>query len=385
MALTRSRLRQSVVGIGRANIRETEPSVGAAMLDLGYLEFIDLLIESDMEDFQDATGYTVNRLTRTRKVSGVITLSQVGADEIDLIRNAAEKVYALNFYGLVATGMFHFWAFDVVRLDPKATISYKPEKRTLQLPFTALRQNDLSYSVPEEYFYESAGVMTLGNIGLFVDPARLLNVSTLKILDMSGFARHGTVNAAGVWTAGTPAYFLRFDGTDDCVTFGDVLDEDSTGDYMIEAWVRVHEADGGAVPFVVKKAAVDGNDAGFALYRNSSNQLVFSHGDGDSVVTIASVATVLHNTWKHVAVVVDRNGNASLYVNGALSGTPGSVASQTTGANAVDLYLARVGTTYGEVDMGAVRIHRWGAGELPSTIATIVASHYAAEAASYGL
>jgi len=120
------------------------------------------------------------------------------------------------------------------------------------------------------------------------------------------------------------------------------------------------------------------------LHKATDDTMIFTIGDGDSNVDVASAATVL-TAWKHVAAVVDRNGNAQMYINGVASGSAESVAGQTTGTNSDNLYLGRDGTAFGQVDIGDVRVYRWAAAGLPSTIAAEMLAHYNAEHERYGL
>ena len=105
--------------------------------------------------------------------------------------------------------------------------------------------------------------------------------------------------------------------------------------------------------------------------------------DGDSAV-LASAGSLADTTWGHCAAAIDRNGNVTVYRNGA-AGTPVSIASQTTGANAVNLQLAVTGSTYSNLRIGSVRVYNFGAGGLPSNIATVVSNHYNAERDYYGV
>jgi hypothetical protein len=166
---------------------------------------------------------------------------------------------------------------------------------------------------------------------------------------------------------------------------GDVLDDDASAEFAIDMWVRIHGADGTQQEIMSKKSLVSDHSAGFAFYRSTGNKLVFVHSDGDSTVTLTSAADVLHDVWTHIAVTIDRNGNGQLYVNGAANGSAASVASQITGTNALNYYIGRDGTNFGELDCGMVRHHVYGAGLLPSTIATILSNHYTGEKAKFGL
>jgi hypothetical protein len=202
---------------------------------------------------------------------------------------------------------------------------------------------------------------------------------------MSGFAYHGTLTSTGLWQMSSDPKFLRFNGTSDAVDLGDNLDDDATGDFCIEGWVRVQAANGAAAGFLTKKTLITGNTAGFAMYRNTSNQLCFTIGSGSANATATSAATLVQNVWAHVAVIVDRGGNAQMYVNGTASGSATSVSSIGTGVNALSLLLGKDGTNFYQVDIGAMRVHRWPTGTMGANATLIPAAHFAAERAYYGI
>jgi len=197
----------------------------------------------------------------------------------------------------------------------------------------------------------------------------------------------GTLNSdyAAIWQQGTPAEFLRFDGTNDELNFGDVLDDDASADFVIECWVRVQGADASLQEIFAKKSAYGDNTAGYALVRTTGNKIAFKVAGGASNAEVVTSASLLQNVWKHVAVTIDRNGNMQTYLNGVADGTPVSVSAIPTAQNALNLYAGRDGTNYGQVDTGDVRVFTFGAGGLPSDIATTLLDHYNAEKSFYGL
>jgi hypothetical protein len=182
---------------------------------------------------------------------------------------------------------------------------------------------------------------------------------------------------------------LRFDGVNDKVDFGDVLNMDATADFLFEMWVRVTDSDGNLVEFMGKKATYSDNTDGWTIYRSTSpaNTLVFRLSDGASTAPISGGTTVLQNAWHHIAIAIDRNGNGTWYVDGAASGTPASVAAIGDPTNSDSFVIGKcaTGSGYGQFDGGAVRVYNFGAGGLPSDIATIIANHYNAEKAKYGI
>lgn len=213
----------------------------------------------------------------------------------------------------------------------------------------------------------------LPDVGAFGDVAKLLDESRNRYV--------GTLYNTPTWTYP----YLRFDGVSEYADFGDILDDDGTADFAFEVWIRFMEADGVNKTVLSKKQDTT-NSAGFLVGRNSGNIPYFRISDGAASAERTSSAGFLwtQNVWRHVAVAVDRNGDATIYVNG-VSGGSVSVAAIGSGSNALSLYLGRRDTTYAQVDIGRVRVYNYGAGGLPASIATIIANHYNAEKSVYGL
>ena len=389
MALARDRKRILVRGMGNVSIREVETSSAAAFSDLGYIKSSVFQDAAEMEDIKDETGAIINSLRVNRVVSLEPILLQTGQDEIDIVRNAAGKVYAVRHYGRVSDdNRFQYYCMDQAKLYPRVTLDFKAGERPLPVIFKALAQDGLAYTQPQFYFVETNHEIRIADLMLWVEPRVGLNTETAKVLDISGHARHGDLNSdfAAIWQQGTPAEFLRFDGVNDNCSFGDIsaVELDATADLMIELWVRPQAADGTNI-YILSKKAGTANEDGFYYLRGSGNLDTFKFSDGAASVTVSSAATHLQNVWKHIAIAVDRDGNATMYINGVANGTPQSVAALASGAESNPLYLGRIASTYGQADVGAVRIYNFGASGLPSDIATIVSNHYNAEKAFYGL
>jgi hypothetical protein len=287
---------------------------------------------------------------------------------------------------MVDSGIWQYFLLNDVRLKSGSPLEFKTGERGIPLEMVALKDTSLAYDLPEWIVVEAARKIEVEGLKFWLEPRIGLNYALAQILDISGFGAHGTISSAyaTMWQAGTPAYFLRFDGTDDYVTCGDVLDDDGSGDFCVELWLRVQGADGTLQEVLSKRAGMT-NEAGFHLVRNTSNVIEFEIGSGSAAAQAVSTGTVLQNVWKHVAVTVDRNGNAQVYLNGAANGSPAAVSAIGSGTNAVDLYLARLATAYGQVDIGGVRVYRWTAGGLPTTIATTLARHFTGERTYYGV
>jgi hypothetical protein len=177
---------------------------------------------------------------------------------------------------------------------------------------------------------------------------------------------------------------ILFDGINDHVDFGNILSIDSTSDLLFEMWIKVIGADGAGHVIISKKAVSANAVKGMLLIRSATNFIYLNISDGTNNTAITSTATILQNTWKHIAFAVDRNGIGTAYVNGVAGGTM-SVASVGDTTTSDTLKAARCDTSYGNVEIGAVRVYNFGAGGLPSDIASIILRHYNAEKSIFGL
>jgi len=390
MSLGKYRTRIHVRGLGTIMAREVEPTSGA-FSDLGYLQDISIADIQEMDEVHNDKGELIQALRTNRRAGAEANLMQVSKDEIDFLVGCADKVHAIRYCGLTDTNVYQYWCFEAAKITPDVKLTYVVGRRLLPIRFVALKQSSLAYDVPLYYLVQLDREMSTSMLHLYVPFYDGKNYLTAYGLDFSGYARHGTVSAdyATMWQLATALYFMRFDGTNDDVSFGDILDDDGSMDYVIEAWVRVMGANGGQEEILAKKEIISDHTAGYSLVRSAGNKLVFKLSTGAASVSVTSASDILQNVWAHVAVAVDRNGNASTYINGAVDGTPGAVSALATGTNAFNLYLGRESKAasglFGQVDIGMVRIYQYAAGGLPSDITTILLNHYNGEKAKFGL
>lgn len=390
MGVLRDRTRFWSHGLGVMELREISPTPGTDHSDIGYLEESTIEDISELEKRFDERGSLTDVLEKTRTAAVRTKLMQVGIDEINLIKNSAAKRYSLRYHGVNKdSGKFQYNAFDKVVLNRSLAREYKTGPQGIPLEaFVIDLSDDLGIDDPLGYVYESAGQIRTAGLQLWMDARLGYGNALAKILEISGFARHGTLSAdyATIWQTGTnPDRFLRFDGANDEVNFGNVLNDDASGDFIIEIWLQMKAANGTLEEILSKKSLVSGNTAGFAVYRTTGNLMAFCLGSGTANALATTSATVLQNVNKHFAVTVDRNGNAQTYLNGAADGNPVSVAAIGTGTNALYLYLGRDGTNFGQYDVTVLRMYRYAAGNLPANAATMIANHYNAEKAFFGL
>lgn len=386
MALQKDRSRIHVRGLGNLWLLRKEPSLDTAFYSAGHLKNTTITDTVEQEEIQPETGHVIDRLARSRSVVIETNMEQSSLDEISLTKDAVGKVYAFRYQGLTYTGRYQYFCAEQARIQPGLVLPFAPGERLIPMKIQALGQ-DLSYDVPEYYTQEANGLLTLDGLQLWISPRNGYNLATAKILDVSGWSRHGDFTGTALWQTPTPptmpVNFIRYGGTADALNFGNILDDDGSIDMMIEIWMKFPS--GGAQEEVLsKKSLVTGNTAGYAVYKNAGNTISFRIGSGAGSVNADTSGTIT-TTWKHYAVTVDRNGNAQAYLNGAADGSPAAIGGVASGTNALNLYAARDGSAFGQVDVGDIRIYRWPGGGLPLTAATILSQHYTAERALYGV
>jgi len=135
--------------------------------------------------------------------------------------------------------------------------------------------------------------------------------------DSSGYGNDGVLVDNPVWIDAAHGKGLRFDGTDDYVNCGDILN-DVTVPFTVAAWV--YRETGHA------KAIVRSDDGsghyGFWMQAGSNNLLEISYGDGtgsggEDRRTKKSGLEIPGGHWVHVAAVVRSATDMSIYFDGA--------------------------------------------------------------------
>jgi hypothetical protein len=387
------RSRFGTKGLGTLEVMEVTPTPGD-FASLGVLSEdgseVDHSAEEIIQHDEDGKLWDVQEGKETDTLN--TKLMQVGIDEVNIIKNSGGKTHALRYYGTINDqDRFQYFCMELGRIVPHVSASWKPGKQNLPFSFLAIKQDGTIFDTPIQYRNEGDKRLYLDGLQLWLDTRLGLNVETTRILDISGHARHGIlyplVNCTDIWQQGTPTNFLRFNGTDQYVSLGDILDDDGTSDFVIEAWVKTPASDGTVQEILGKKNLISDHSAGFALYRLADNTICFKISDGGISASIISAPTLLQNTIKHIAIVIDRNGTGQMVINGVASGVAVSVASlETTAGNALPFLVGAVnGTEFGQVDVSCVRKRVWSAGGLPTDIIAQILSHYEAEKSFMGL
>jgi hypothetical protein len=322
--------------------------------------------------------------TQSRKVTAVANLLQSSKEEFDLVRTADGKLHAVRYFGFAGGQTFQWWCFPRVRIAPSLNVEFKPGERIIPMGFAALRDVELNFTVPEYILAETDGDMFLDGLALWTSPRLGLNKGTDRILDASGFSRHGIISSdyAAIWQTATTPYNLEFDGVNDTVNFGNVCNIPSNNLAVIEAWLKVG-ADGATIPFVSKKQSTGGVGAGYSLYRNNSDHVQFVLADGTNNVIVNGNTVTTSVGWVYVAIIID-GSTISIYHNGAFFGQEGFSLGSIANSNNLR-YAATDSGQYGKAILGDVRIHLFTGSALPAAAFDIPSKHFAAERAYYGV
>lgn len=129
----------------------------------------------------------------------------------------------------------------------------------------------------------------------------------------------GETNISGA-SGFTNTLSTRFDGVDDFVSMGDVLDFERTSAFSISAWIA--RAATGIDESIVAKMESSGNFRGYILFINSSNQIRFlfrSQNTSSKRLSATTTATITDTNWHHISLTYSGNSNTSgikIYIDG---------------------------------------------------------------------
>ncbi|MDH7463192.1 discoidin domain-containing protein [Chitinophagaceae bacterium 26-R-25] len=137
--------------------------------------------------------------------------------------------------------------------------------------------------------------------------------------DESGNGKTGTLNGAASWATGD-YYGVSFNGTNGYVNIPDVANPVGT---TISLWVKPNASTAQNI-WVRTNASGPTSYWSHQLRINSSGKFEAYMFDGASK-SVSGTTTVQPGTWYFITLVASTGGALSLYVNGALEGTPVSI------------------------------------------------------------
>ena len=115
-------------------------------------------------------------------------------------------------------------------------------------------------------------------------------------------------------------YSITFDGTNDYIDLGDNIDL-GTDNFTISLWAKFADAThSGVVSYFLSKNQNEHNRV--RLFLSTAGKIqVRIHGEETEIInkTGDTAVTALEDTWVHICISCERDGNMLLYVNGSTS------------------------------------------------------------------
>ena len=167
----------------------------------------------------------------------------------------------------------------------------------------------------------------------------------------------GSGNNNGTLT-GSPIYstekngVINFDGVNDYFT-----NEIAISDTMntIDIWVKMKSTINCPIIYYGSNEFQSNNWTwGIAVYPTGSHG--FNEGPMNYPTSLYTESVDL-NVWKNFTMVRNDNGSVKLYKNGVLVGTKAGSGTTSVRVSTDRLYIAKAGSSYGNFDMGSVKIY----------------------------
>ena len=163
-----------------------------------------------------------------------------------------------------------------------------------------------------------------GLVGYWTFDGKDTNWGTNKTNDLSGQGNTGTLTSMSTTTSpavGKLGQGLKFDGVNDLINMGDVLDFERTDPFSISAWIRLPTATPTADNCIVSKLATR---VGYRICIRgdvANDPVEFELRGSTQQISKRSTQTWVANNWTHIVWTNNGNSAASgslLYRNGVL-------------------------------------------------------------------
>ncbi|MCL5010946.1 MAG: LamG domain-containing protein [Patescibacteria group bacterium] len=166
--------------------------------------------------------------------------------------------------------------------------------------------------------------------------------------DTSGNANTGTLGTGATADSADPTWksagschsgaCLKFDGVDDYVNAGDVLDM-GTNDFTISAWVKQNNP---AISMIVTKYRSTGTDnRGYYLRFDGGAVNAWIGGATTNGVVITGSGASTANVWHYIVATFDRDGLGKVYIDGVLNASADISGENASINTAHNLYFGR--------------------------------------------
>lgn len=264
-------------------------------------------------------------------------------DSISVVPDVVSTTESIGFQLQVSSFNVETQVFESTQADV-AVVSGSELLTDYTLPVGAsqvdVEKNDLyTVTITKSGYAPYTRNFTLNEIQAYADQSlkiRLYTESTLNNLlvyypfsgnanDESGHLHHGTVDGATLNAdfLGNFNSSYRFDGTNDLINLGNILD-DVTYPFTISAWIKRENPS--VPPYNTFFASQEGSSAvynGFDVTVNGPSHHGITLGDGrgenNSAFRKSMVAyaeTDKNNVWNHFAAVVNSNNDIKIYIDG---------------------------------------------------------------------
>jgi Concanavalin A-like lectin/glucanases superfamily len=155
-----------------------------------------------------------------------------------------------------------------------------------------------------------------------------------------------------VWVSGKSGSALSFDGVDDGVNMGDVLDLGSS-DRSISLWFKTSDTTSVSRCILSKGYSTTGNQ--HSIYLVSSGELYALMDISGTDRVVRSNITVNDGQWHHIALTIERDDFMKMYLDGELtSSTDISMDSAVDAQNSYNFYIGRTFKNDGQPFPGSI-------------------------------
>ena len=333
------------------------PEAGGGEIQSFELEAKISSLETESDEF-------VNAIEPIAKVADNCSLYLFGGDQSHKIKNLGVTVEKNVNFGTKDKSQSNFVLRgsknDLSELELGKTATYYSSDR-------AYRYNQMIKKIRRENLVFEA----VPYLGYFSDDFYLYDASKNR--------KVGTLYGGPTWGTAPDGVnsILTFDGVNDYADFGNILNDDGVSDLLIEFW-----AYGGDLNMFGKRSGWMSGVGWDVLMASPGQRFYLSDGVNSVVCSWDVVAT---SGWNHYAIAVDRNGYARAYRNSVQYGGNQDVSSVVGSCENSNSFTIGKIDIYGVFPLGALRVYNFGAGGLPSNIATIISNHYNAEKSIFGL
>lgn len=137
--------------------------------------------------------------------------------------------------------------------------------------------------------------------------------------DSSGYGNDGTVTGTETYTTGVVDQCIILDGSNDYITVPDdpSINFGSDTDFSITGWFKTDTCSGGKL-ILTKWTGNSWPYYSYDVYMEDNGTLTAVVADSNSFVARGSANSLADNQWHHFAMVADRDGYLSLYLDNDL-------------------------------------------------------------------